>query len=178
MTPRSCTTSTLSFEVMQIIETPDSVEPPEDVHAADSARIWPAARPADPVVSTARCGSGARGRLARFALADSLVQPAIFWVQQDDGEQVRARVQGSVAVATTCTPASSSIELDTQVMAAAGRDGARGRVPKRLDTLDFLSAGGYMEKIELEVRSEEMPAPGVWASTKLHSCTTQPARPW
>ena len=39
MTPRSCTTSTLSFEVMQIIETPDSVEPPEDVHAADSARI-------------------------------------------------------------------------------------------------------------------------------------------
>ena len=33
MTPRSCTTSTLSFEVMQIIETPDSVEPPEDVHA-------------------------------------------------------------------------------------------------------------------------------------------------
>jgi len=25
--------------VMQIIETPDSVEPPEDVHAADSARI-------------------------------------------------------------------------------------------------------------------------------------------
>ena len=24
-----------------------------------------------------------------------------------------------------------------------------------------------MEKIELEVRSEEMPAPGVWASTKL-----------
>jgi len=67
-------------------------------------------------------------------------------VQQDDGEQVRARVQGSVAVATTCTPASSSIELDTQVMAAAGRDGARGRVPKRLDTLDFLSAGGYMER--------------------------------
>jgi hypothetical protein len=38
-TPRSCTTSTLSFEVMQIIETLDSVEPPEDVHAADSARI-------------------------------------------------------------------------------------------------------------------------------------------
>ena len=29
MTPRSCTTSTLSFEVMQIIETPDSVEPPK-----------------------------------------------------------------------------------------------------------------------------------------------------
>ena len=37
MTPRSCTTSTLSFEVMQIIETLDSVEPPEDVHAA----AWP-----------------------------------------------------------------------------------------------------------------------------------------
>jgi hypothetical protein len=29
MTPRSCTTSTLSFEVMQIIETPDCVEPPK-----------------------------------------------------------------------------------------------------------------------------------------------------
>jgi hypothetical protein len=53
-----------------------SGEQPED--PADSARFRRATRPAEPVMWTARCGSGACERRARFVLADSLVKIAIF----------------------------------------------------------------------------------------------------